>query len=129
MAGTQCRFLTVIYLPDTSRPRDSDGVANPRGQESSCPPDWTGISYKLLPRLVDRQLVGLVEWLPNHCCGYHFFKQVVIQNNTSESNVVIDMEMFREITERDEPTGRQIVGRQTVERVKMCNASFSFRST
>lgn len=37
--------------------------------------------FAMLARLVDRQLVGLVEWLPNHCCSYHFFKQVVIQEN------------------------------------------------
>ncbi len=30
-----------------------------------------------LSNLVDRQHCGLVEWFPNHCCRYHFFRQVI----------------------------------------------------
>jgi hypothetical protein len=43
----------------------------------------------LLARMVDRGQVGLVEWLPNNCCSYHFFRQVVIQHRgrTTEREV------------------------------------------
>jgi hypothetical protein len=34
---------------------------------------------ELLNRMVDMELFGLVEWLPNQCCCYHFFRRVVIQ--------------------------------------------------
>lgn len=36
---------------------------------------------ELMAQLVDREMFGLVEWHPNQCCSYHFFKQVVIQEN------------------------------------------------
>jgi hypothetical protein len=52
--------------------------------------DFTTNFFDLLSRLVDRQLVGLVEWLPNHCCSYHFFKQVVIQENEGARKVVYE---------------------------------------
>lgn len=32
--------------------------------------------------MVDQQLFGLVEWFPNHCCDYHFFRRVIIQEQT-----------------------------------------------
>lgn len=70
----------------------------------------------LLANLVDRQLFGLVEWLPNHCCSYHFFKQVVIQENDGASERVLTETFFDQITERDSDTGRQIIGKQQVER-------------
>lgn len=44
--------------------------------------------FELLARLVDRELFGLVEWHPNHCCSYHFFKRVVTQENEGESQTV-----------------------------------------
>lgn len=36
--------------------------------------------FEFLARLVDRELCGLVEWFPNNCCRYHFFRRVVIQD-------------------------------------------------
>jgi hypothetical protein len=38
-----------------------------------------------LAHLVDQQLIGLVEWLPNDCCRYHFFRQVVLQQGAESS--------------------------------------------
>ena len=35
--------------------------------------------FESLARLVDRELCGLVQWLPNNCCRYHLFRRVVIQ--------------------------------------------------
>ena len=34
--------------------------------------------FDLLAKMVDRELFGLVEWLPNNCCAYHFFRRVII---------------------------------------------------
>ena len=47
--------------------------------------DFAAQFFELLAKLVDQRLFGLVEWLPNHCVGYHFFKQVVIQDVESQS--------------------------------------------
>jgi len=57
--------------------------------------------FESLARLVDRELCGLVEWLPNNCCRYHFFRRVVIQGatqHTQESSVV----MRRDFDESDD---------------------------
>lgn len=77
--------------------------------------DFARQLFELLARLVDRELFGLVEWLPNNCCTYHFFKRVVIQENDGASQRVLREERFEEIRERDPATGRQIVGRRIVE--------------
>jgi hypothetical protein len=44
--------------------------------------------FELLVNLVDEELIGLVEWLPNNCCSYHFFRRVEIQTNDVESTRV-----------------------------------------
>jgi hypothetical protein len=81
--------------------------------------NFTAQFFELLARLVDRELVGLVEWFPNGCCSYHFFRRAVIQENDGAGpERIIDETFFREITNRDESTGRRIVGRRTVEKVK-----------
>jgi len=74
--------------------------------------------FDLLARLVDRELFGLVEWLPNNCCAYHFFKRIVIQENDGASRRVMSETRFNQVTERDAETGRQIVGRRTVEETR-----------
>lgn len=74
--------------------------------------------FELLARLVDRELFGLVEWLPNNCCAYHFFKRIVIQENDGASRRVLKETRFDQVTERDAETGRQIVGRRTVEETR-----------
>jgi hypothetical protein len=74
--------------------------------------------FELLARLVDRELFGLVEWLPNNCCAYHFFKRIVIQENDGASRRVMNETLFNQVTERDSQTGRQIVGRRTVEETR-----------
>ena len=42
--------------------------------------NFTRQLFEFLARLVDRELCGLVEWFPNNCCRYHFFRRVVIQD-------------------------------------------------
>lgn len=39
-----------------------------------------------LAKLVDKKLCGLVEWLPNNCCRYHFFRRVVLQGDAVRSS-------------------------------------------
>ena len=43
-----------------------------------------------LASLVDQELVGLVEWLPDDCCRYHFFRQVILQQETERDVDVHD---------------------------------------
>ncbi len=50
--------------------------------------DFSKQFIELLAKLVDAEMFGLVEWLPNQCCSYHFFKQVVIQDNEGASTRV-----------------------------------------
>lgn len=66
--------------------------------------------FDLLARLVDRQLVGLIEWLPNHCCSYHFFKQVVIQENEGGSRVVREA-FFDDFSDPSQP-GPDVIGKR-----------------
>jgi len=73
--------------------------------------------FELLARCVDRELMGLVEWLPNNCCSYHFFKRVVIQENEGSSRQVRETQ-FQRVTERDRATGRQIIGKRTIEETR-----------
>ena len=70
--------------------------------------------FDLLAKMVDRELFGLVEWLPNNCCAYHFFKRVIIQENEGASERVSE-EKFRTVTQRDPGNGRQVIGRRTIE--------------
>lgn len=77
--------------------------------------EFTKQFFELLAKLVDRQLFGLVEWLPNHCCSYHFFKHVVIQENIGASQREVSETLFNQITERDSATGRQIIGTRQIE--------------
>ncbi len=80
--------------------------------------EFTKQFFELLAKLVDRQLFGLVEWLPNHCCSDHSFKHVVIQENNGASERVLAETFFTKITERDPVTGRQIIGRQQIEEMR-----------
>lgn len=43
--------------------------------------DFVAEFHKLLDRLVNAKLIGRIDWKPNHCCGYDFFKHVVVQEN------------------------------------------------
>ena len=74
--------------------------------------DFTQRFFALLARLVDKELFGLVEWYPNNCCAYHFFKRVLIQENKGTSRRITES-YFDQITERDRATGRQIIGKKT----------------
>jgi hypothetical protein len=56
---------------------------------------------RLLGRLVDANVFGLVEWLPNQCCAYHFFKQVVIQTETTQTTTVDRKWMADEVVTKD----------------------------
>lgn len=73
--------------------------------------------FDLLARMVDQELFGLVEWLPNNCCAYHFFRRVIIQENEGASERVSE-ERFRTPRQPDRGFGRQIVGRRTIEQTK-----------
>jgi hypothetical protein len=68
--------------------------------------------FELLARLVDRQLFGLVEWMPNHCCNYHFFKQVIIQENDGFTSQVVGTRTENSV---EAGFGRRIVGWKKVE--------------
>ena len=61
----------------------------------------------MLARLVDRQLFGLVEWLPNHGCGYHFFKHLVVQENEGPAAEVVEEQFFDADTPRDPAGARE----------------------
>ena len=74
--------------------------------------------FELLAKLVERQLIGLVEWLPNHCCGYHFFKSIVIQENEGASSRVLAEKMFTRATRRDRETDRLIIGKRRVAEMR-----------
>jgi hypothetical protein len=69
--------------------------------------------FEHLAHLVDNKLAGLVEWLPNNCCRYHFFKEVLIQHYEGSSRTV--REEAVESGERDPVTGRRLVGRRLTE--------------
>lgn len=69
--------------------------------------------FDMLARLVDRQLFGLVEWLPNHCCRYHFFRQVLIQENNGVVSTSWDDTYFENPTDRNLWTGERVVGRRS----------------
>ena len=79
--------------------------------------DFAKQFLELLARLVDRQLFGLVEWLPNHCCNYHFFKQVVIQENEGASQRITETR-GNGVLGRDPVTKLQIIGRRTIEDIQ-----------
>jgi len=68
--------------------------------------------FESLAKLVDRELFGLVEWLPNNCCSYHFFKRVVIQENEGAQATSVKTKFHSE-SEPDPETGRRIVGTRT----------------
>jgi|GEM_PF-632544 len=71
--------------------------------------------FELLARLVDRELFGLVEWHPNHCCSYHFFKRVVIQENEGASQKVTTT--YRE-QDPDSTALRPVIGKRTTKQVR-----------
>ena len=68
--------------------------------------------FAMLARGVDRQLFGLVEWLPHQCCRYHFFRQVLIQESRVQSNVA-QATFFSGTRSRDPFTGERIIGKRT----------------
>lgn len=59
--------------------------------------DFTKEFRALLDRLVTAKLIGRITWKPNHCCGYDFYKQVVVQENqgASQSTRVEDAKRSR----------------------------------
>jgi len=68
---------------------------------------------ELLERMVDRELFGLVEWLPKQCCRYHFFRRVVIQGPEVRTQSIDDS--FAD--DSDAGSGQRIVGnRRTTSR-------------
>ena len=61
---------------------------------------------ELLERMVDRELFGLVEWLPKQCCRYHFFRRVVIQGPEVRTQSINDS--FAD--DSDPSSGQRIIG-------------------
>lgn len=80
--------------------------------------DFTRQFFELLARLVDRQICGVVEWRPNHCCRYHFFKRAVVQDNEGVVSQTTDAE-FRDGEQRDPETGVRIIGKRTIRETHM----------
>ena len=52
--------------------------------------EFTKQFFELLAKLVDRTLFGLVEWLPDQCCNYYFFRCVVLQENEGASQRITE---------------------------------------
>ncbi|MCY2994770.1 MAG: hypothetical protein NTY19_43950 [Planctomycetota bacterium] len=73
---------------------------------------------ELLAKLVERQLFGLVEWLPNQCCCYHFFKSVVIQENEGASRRIVSEEWFDGGAQPDSETRPDTLGKRTIEETR-----------
>ena len=84
--------------------------------------DFSRQFFELLAKLVDQRLFGLVEWLPNHCVGYHFFKQVVIQDVKHHSETA-SQKYFdrpdRDVNDWDESAGAapRVIGSTTTRTV------------
>ena len=76
--------------------------------------DFTKQFFELLAKLVDRQLFGVVEWRPNHCCWYNFFKRVVVQDNEGMTAETTESR-FEDSEDRDPETGVRIVGKRTTK--------------
>lgn len=74
--------------------------------------------FELLARLVDRELFGLVEWHPNHCCSYHFFKRVVIQENQGASQQVTTSYRNGRLAEVDSDEGDTVIGTRRTKTVR-----------
>jgi hypothetical protein len=79
--------------------------------------DFGSQFFEMLAKLVDRELIGLVEWLPNNCCSYHFFRRIVIQENHGRGETRVNETRLFERVERNAITGQRIVGRQTVSEI------------
>lgn len=73
--------------------------------------------FELLARLVDRRMFGLVEWWPNHCCKYHFFKRVVVQENHGTTQQVTETR-FDDLVDTDLDFSNRVVGRRTTIETK-----------
>jgi len=78
-----CDWLPIKNVLDARVVSQSVALLRPKLQTAinEAVDDFARQFFELLAKLVERQFFGLVEWLPNHCCGYHFFKRVVIQEN------------------------------------------------
>ena len=85
--------------------------------------DFSVQFFEMLAKLVDRELVGLVEWLPNNCCSYHFFRRIVIQENRGRDQH-IEEQRFNSTSERGLATGSQIVGKRKVTTVAGSGAHY-----
>ena len=76
--------------------------------------EFTSHFFELLARLVDRLMFGLVEWHPKHCCRYHFFKRVVVQEFEGTTQRVTETR-FDDILDTDPAFWNRVVGRRTTE--------------
>lgn len=79
--------------------------------------DFTNGLFALFAKLVDHELFGLVEWLPNNCCAYHFFKRVIIQENDGASSTVKEVR-FDQPRDFDSTTGRRAIGQRTTRKAR-----------
>ena len=70
--------------------------------------------FELLAKLVERQMLGLVQWYPNNCCGYHFYKQVIIQENKGGDprKRLVSEQIYERIGEGS--TLNRVIGKRTL---------------
>ncbi len=76
--------------------------------------DFTAEFRALLDRLMTAKMIGRIAWKPNHCCGYDFFKQVVVQENqgASQSTRVVDAKRPRS------RNGQEVIGEEVTTEVR-----------
>jgi hypothetical protein len=115
-----CDWLPIKNVLDARVVSQSVALLRPQLQTAidEAVADFATQFFELLAKLVERQFFGLVEWLPNHCCGYHFFKRVIIQENLGLSgapSVTLDQQYYEpRSNRRDASDGPRIIGRRTV---------------
>ncbi len=102
---------------------------------------FTAEFQKLLDRLVSAKLIGRIVWKPNHCCGYDFFKQVVVQenqgprqsketiNNPDASRQFGETIVSHEVTTRVHGEGRHVSQREEHEHVVINAVRTSIRES
>lgn len=120
LAEAACQWLPTRNVLDAKLVSQPVRALRPQLQAAliDAVAEFTTQFFELLAKLVERQLFGLVEWLPNHCCGYHFFKRVVLQENLGLSDapaVTVGQQYYGPRSDRRDPKdGRRIVGKRTI---------------
>ncbi len=87
MSAATAEWDSAMSIASAKLLSQAPEIYTPRLQESLTGEvaKFTKQFFAMLARLVDQELCGLVEWLPNHCCRYHFFRHVVVQGAAETS--------------------------------------------